>query len=282
MHRESKPTIIVAANIAFCSGVERAILLAESESKLSSQVYTADSILHNEEEIKRLESIGVRKASNNDSGKVVLLPAHGATSAEVASLSKRFEKIVDTTCPLVLRTANLIELVKKEGYKIAIVGDENHRETTVLKDKAGEALFGVFKDSASLDNMPTVPKLAVVAQSTSTEDELFSIAKKLLEKTRELRFFNTICSETLMRQSEAKALAKKVDCMLVIGSKTSANSKSLFEIVRAVNSNAYFVHKPNDLRLIDFSGYSSIGVTSGTSTPSWLIQKIISEVSKVI
>ncbi|MGC8721855.1 MAG: 4-hydroxy-3-methylbut-2-enyl diphosphate reductase [Caldisericaceae bacterium] len=280
MHRESKRTVIVARNIAFCSGVSRAVSLAEGETKSSGKVYTVDSIVHNEEEVKRLEGIGIKKVSQADSGGVVILPAHGATSKEIASFSKKFAKVIDTTCPLVQRTVKIIKDMKAQGYKIAIVGDENHRETTVLKDTAQDMLYGVYADESAVKGASFVPKIAVVAQSTSTEDRLFGVAAKLLEKTTELRFFNTICSETIMRQSEAKELAGKVDCMIVIGGKTSANSQRLFEIVSSINPHSFFIHSLGDLEGIDIGSCNSVGITSGTSTPSWLIDEVIKIVSE--
>jgi 4-hydroxy-3-methylbut-2-enyl diphosphate reductase len=279
MHSKSKRTIVVTKNIAFCSGVKRAVSLAESEAKANGSVYTVDAILHNEEEVKRLERIGIKKTSYGNVGKVIILPAHGSTAEEIASLSKRFEKVIDTTCPLVLRTVKIIEKIKQEDYKIAIVGDKQHRETMVLKDKAGGSLYGVFQDASCIENYPFAAKIAVVAQSTSTEETLFSVTKSLLDKTYELRFFNTICEETLMRQQEAKKIAKSVDCMLVIGGKSSANSQRLFEIVKATNPNTHFIHSLDDLKSIDISYCNSIGITSGTSTPSWLINEVIKIVS---
>jgi 4-hydroxy-3-methylbut-2-enyl diphosphate reductase len=275
MHRKSQRTIVIAPSIAFCSGVKRAVSLAETEAKSNSKVYTVDSIVHNEEEVERLASLGIKEVGPNDSDGVIILPAHGATSNEISSLSKRFFKVVDTTCPLVLRTVKIIRDMKSEGYRIAIVGDNNHRETAVLKDTAGATLYGVYQDESSVVYTPFVSKLAVVAQSTSTEERLFGVARKLIGVANEVRLFNTICNETLVRQNDAKELAKRVDCMIVIGGRTSANSKSLFEMVISINRNTFFVHSPDDVKDIDFSRCNSIGITSGTSTPSWLIDEII-------
>ncbi len=280
MRNKSRRTIIVTKNIAFCSGVKRAVSLAENETRERGETYTVDAILHNEEEVKRLESLGVKRVREGETGKTVILPAHGSTSLEILSLSKRFGKVIDTTCPLVLRTAKIIEKMRKEGYKIAIVGDEHHRETIVLKDKAGEFLYGVFKDGKDAINSPSTPKIAIVAQSTSTEEKLFAVAEALILKTQELRFFNTICEETLRRQEEAREISKKVDCMIVIGGKTSANSQRLFEIVKAVNPKTYFVHCEKDVKIINLSTCDSVGITSGTSTPLWLIEKIINILSE--
>jgi len=280
MPRTSKRKVIIVKNIGFCSGVERAVKIAEENSTKYGKVFTIDSLLHNETEIQRLKEKGIEVATKNSIGNTIIIPAHGSTEEEVKKFKKSFKNIIDATCPLVLRSAELIKRMKKEGYKIAIVGDKGHRETMVLQDTAGENLLGVFSKEEDVKNIKFSNKIAVIAQTTVTEEMLFKINNELLKKGHEVRFFNTICNETIKRQTESIEVAIKVDCMLVVGGKTSANSKRLFEVVKKVNKNTYFIDNEYGVDNIDFSSCNSVGITSGTSTPIWLIGKIIKSVEK--
>ncbi len=280
MYKKNKRKIILARNIGFCSGVSRAVALSEKLAKKYEIVYTLDEILHNESEMARLKKRGIRIVGKNSKGKAVLLPAHGASKDEINKLKIDFENVVDATCPLVLRTVRLIHELVKDGYGIAVVGDKGHRETRVLAETAEDSLFGIFESREDVAKDSHYSKLAMVSQSTVTEDRFFSIAEILAKHTYELRIFNTICDETLKRQKEATDIAGIADCIIVIGGKKSANTKRLFEKVEAINPNAFFISSEKDLESFDISNCRNIGVTSGTSTPSWLIERIVSIINK--
>ncbi len=275
-----KRKIIIANNSGFCFGVERAIKLAEELAEKYKNVYTLDAILHNEEEVKRLKEKGIMPIKDLEKGgEVLILPAHGATKEETRIAKKNFKKIVDTTCPLVLRTVKIIEKLVKENYGIVIVGDEGHREVKVLSNAAGENLIGIFKDSEEVPDK-NYGKIGIVAQSTAFEDMLFSVTEKFLRYSKEVRFFNTVCDETLRRQKEAQTIALKTDCVIVIGGKASANTNRLVEIAKKINKNTFFVQNESGIKRIDLSRCKTIGIISGTSTPRWLINKVIKEIEK--
>lgn len=281
MRENSRKKVVIAKDIGFCSGVERAVKLAEESLSQCKKVYTLDALLHNEEEMRRLKESGVSALTSlKHKGKVVLLPAHGSTSLERKKADENFEKVIDTVCPFVLRTVQIIEELKKEYYKIAIVGDRGHREVKVLSDAASCNLLGVFQDRDEIKKELKASKIGVVAQSTIGQDTFFSIVNKLVTVTDELRFFNTVCKETLRRQAEAKEIAKKADCMIVIGDKTSANSCRLFQMVKEINKHSYFIQTEDDLAIIPFERFNIIGIASGTSTPYWLIEKVARRIRK--
>lgn len=281
MRENSRKKVVIAKDIGFCSGVERAVKLAEESLSQCKKVYTLDALLHNEEEMRRLKESGVSALTSlKHKGETVLLPAHGSTSLERKKADENFEKVIDTVCPFVLRTVQIIEELKKEDYKIAIVGDRGHREVKVLSDAASCNLLGVFQDRDEIKKELKASKIGVVAQSTIGQDTFFSIVNKLVTVTDELRFFNTVCKETLRRQAEAKEIAKKADCMIVIGDKTSANSCRLFQMVKEINKHSYFIQTEDDLAIIPFERFNIIGIASGTSTPYWLIEKVARRIRK--
>ncbi len=280
MRKDIKRKIIIAKNSGFCSGVRRAIELAEELAGKYNNVYTLDAILHNEEEVKRLKQKGIIPIENlKTKGDVLILPAHGATEEEIKTAETNFKKVVDTTCPLVLRTVHIIERLKKENYGIVIVGDKGHREVSVLSDTAGKNLIGIFRNKNEIPEK-SFGKIGIVSQSTAFEEMLFSVTEKFLRYAKEVRFFNTVCDETLRRQKEAKSIAQTVDYVLVIGGKTSANTNRLFELVKKINKNSSFIQNEKDVKSLDLSQCKTLGIVSGTSTPKWLIDKIIEEINK--
>ena len=279
MSTKGRRTIIIAENIGFCTGIEKAVNEVEKLLKSNDSVYSVDAILHNEHEMKRLESMGLKLYEEGTSGDVLVLPAHGATSEEVKNLKKNFKIVVDVTCPFVLRSENIVRKVKEEGYKIVIVGEHNHRETKVLRETIGDALIYVIASVSELKEIEGYfSKVAILSQSTISKDLLLQVAEFFLRHTFELRFFDTVCPETVKRQEEAKKLANMVDCVIVVGGKHSANTKRLLEVVSSINKNSYFVEDANDLKNIDISNFSSIAIVSGTSTPKYIIEKVVSVV----
>ncbi|BAL80566.1 4-hydroxy-3-methylbut-2-enyl diphosphate reductase [Caldisericum exile] len=277
MHNKGRRTIIVAKSFGFCSGVERAVSIVENLARQSKGVFTVDSILHNEREMARLEALGVKILNPNDSGEIVILPAHGATDIEVENLKSRFKKIIDVTCPFVIRTVNIIKKLKSEGYKIVIVGEKGHRETKVLKETAGESLFAVISDLEELAQFEKeyFSKIALVSQSTVSRGLSIDVSQFFLKHAFEFRFFDTVCPETVKRQEEAEVLAKSVDCVVVVGGKHSANTNRLYEIAKRINENALFVEDVDELRKFDISRCLKIGIVSGTSTPEYIIKEIV-------
>ncbi len=276
MHRNIKRTVIVARNSGFCSGVERAVSIAEDLSREYNYVYTLDQLLHNEAEIKRLKEKKIIPIKDIESknGDVLLLPAHGATTQERTLAKKKFKNVIDTTCPFVLNTIKIIKNLNKEHFKIVIVGDKGHRETRVLSEVAGKNLLGVYQSGKQIKEK-SYGKVGIVSQSTTFETTLFEVAKRFIELSKEVRFYNTVCGETIRRQKEATEIAKLADCVIAIGGKSSANSNRLFELVKKINQNSFFVHDVNDLEKINLDKCKKIGIVSGTSTPKWLIEDVI-------
>ncbi len=280
MRKNIERKIIIAKNSGFCSGVKRAIELAENLSEKYKNVYTLDAILHNDEEVKRLKQKGITPVKSLQiKGDVLILPAHGATNEEIKIAKTNFKKVVDTTCPLVLRTVHIIEKLKRERYGIVIVGDRGHREVKVLSYTAGNNLIGVFKSKKEVPR-ESYGKIGIVSQSTAFEEMLFSVAEQFLRFSKEVRFFNTVCEETIRRQKEAREIAQNSDCVLVIGGKTSANTNRLFEIAKKVNSESFFIQSEKDIKKLNLPNCAKIGILSGTSTPKWLIERIIKEIEK--
>jgi len=140
-------------------------------------------------------------------------------------------------------------MLKENDYSIVIVGEKNHRETRVLSDIAKENLLRVISNTDELRDLEkdVFPKVALVSQSTISKALAIEVAEFFLRHSFEFRFFDTICPETVRRQNEAYDFARRVDCVIVVGSKSSSNTHRLFEIASGINKDTYFIEDSFEL-----------------------------------
>jgi len=269
--------IIFAKHVGFCWGVKRAITIAEKSLKKDPKpIQFLGPLVHNEKVIERLKKLGgkfippSRLESGIKSG-TLILRAHG----EIVDLKKTEKKIIirDTTCPLVknaqLKTQNLF----KDGYQVIIIGDKGHPEVKGIKGRTeGQAL--VIENESQAKSLPKFKKMGVVSQTTQDLNKVNEILKILKNKAKKFKWVNTVCPEVVFRQKELSKISKKADGILVIGSRSSANTRRLAEIVKKVKKPIWWINSLAKLKKINFKDISSLGVVSGTSTPDWEIKKI--------
>jgi 4-hydroxy-3-methylbut-2-en-1-yl diphosphate reductase len=164
------------------------------------------------------------------------------------------------------------EKLKAEGYKIVVVGDASHPEVKgTLSHVPGAWCISKPDDVAGL---PRASRVGVVVQSTWSGTGFTEIVRRLAAKYYEVRAVNTICTDTHNRQSEATGLAEDVDVMVVVGGRTSANTKHLAELAEQHGARAYHIEGPEELRPEWFAGVESAGLMSGASTPGWLVDRV--------
>jgi 4-hydroxy-3-methylbut-2-en-1-yl diphosphate reductase len=189
--------------------------------------------------------------------------------------------VVDTTCPFVKKAHDHAALLGREGYGVVIVGEEDHPEVQGIVSFVGHGEVFVVSGSAQAEELPRRSKLGVVAQTTQSFDNLQQVTAICLEKSRELRVFNTICDATLVRQNEAMAIAREVDLMLVIGGLNSANTSRLASICAEIQPRTYHVETAEQMEAHWFAGITSVGITAGASTPRWLIEEVVERVTEI-
>ena len=269
--------IIFAKHVGFCWGVKRAITIAEKSLKKDPKpIQFLGPLVHNEKVIERLKKLGGKfiPPSNLESGiksGTLILRAHG----EIVDLKKTEKKIIirDTTCPLVknaqLKAQNLFE----DGYQVIIIGDKGHPEVKGIKGRTeGQAL--VLENESQAKSLPKFKKMGVVSQTTQDLNKVNEILKILKNKAKKFKWVNTVCPEVVFRQKELSKISKKADGILVIGSRSSANTRRLAEIVKKVKKPIWWINSLAELKKINFKDISSLGVVSGTSAPDWEIKKI--------
>jgi 4-hydroxy-3-methylbut-2-enyl diphosphate reductase len=271
--------VLVAEECGFCHGVRNAISVAEktlANRKESSTVYSLGPIIHNKDEVERLAKIGLKtvdEAEEIRSG-TVLIRSHGAAPKQIARLKEKGLNIVDATCILVKRVQHIAGELEKNGYKVVIIGEENHPEVQAVVGCAKDVV--VIADESDLHKLPRNAKLGIVCQTTQNPEHFGRMLGAIGRGSfSELKVINTLCKEAIKRQQSAAQLCKQVDVMFVLGGLESANTRRLAELCKKVNSQTYHLHNWNELDKAVLSGRKMAGVTAGASTPDWIINEFV-------
>lgn len=277
--------ILVAKSAGFCFGVRRAIKLAEQAVKSSQVVYSLGPIIHNPQEVKRLESAGLKPIENEleiNPSKIVIR-SHGISPQREAYLKNQGFEIIDATCPYVKAVHEAVQELCKEGYFIVLIGEKNHPEVLgtlgYLELSRCEGI--VVESKEDLKQALGKEKIGIVSQTTQSEQFFKEIVGEIALWTREVKIINTICNATSERQEGVMELAPKVDVMVIIGGKNSGNTRRLFEISKSLNPNSFHIETEEELKKEWFENASSIGITAGASTPDWLIERVISKLKEL-
>ncbi|HLD40713.1 MAG TPA: 4-hydroxy-3-methylbut-2-enyl diphosphate reductase [Candidatus Omnitrophota bacterium] len=269
--------ITIAKNAGFCFGVKRAIDIALESAKQEKPVYMLGDIVHNENVVKTIEDAGIKKTKTipKENKSNLLIRAHGSAQKTLDTARKSRLNVIDATCPMVKEIHKIVIDMDKKGYKILVIGDHKHDEV--------QGIIGQIKHKAVvLENAEDIkakitrklPKAAVVVQSTQNLEKALKMQNILKDRVEDLKFFNTICAPTRMKQEEIKSLAQANDRVIVIGSKTSANTKRLYEIAKSINPRSYWVNSTADIQSEWLKKAKSIGITAGASTPDETIEEI--------
>jgi 4-hydroxy-3-methylbut-2-enyl diphosphate reductase len=270
--------ITVAKSAGFCFGVKRAIKIALETVQKSGRVEMLGDIVHNEQVVQDIEAAGIRKVQSLEtgSGKTLLIRSHGAPESVYREARQLGYTIVDATCPMVKEIHTIVRDRYAQGYRIIIIGDKQHDEVRgILGQIEHDAI--VIEDAESIvpESIRGVKRAAVVVQSTQAIANVRAILAVLERHIPEVVFSNTICRATRKRQAEMETLPLENDVVLVIGSKTSANTKRLHELAHAANERSYLIQSRNDIMPGWFTEASRVAVTAGASTPDETIQGVI-------
>jgi (E)-4-hydroxy-3-methyl-but-2-enyl pyrophosphate reductase len=259
----------------FCFGVAITVKKAEEAvERLGSGVTTLGHVVHNPQMVAALEAKGLKNASTVDEvdTEAMFVRAHGLPVEVLDRAKERGLTVIDATCPMVTKIHVQAEKLRDEGYKIIVVGDPTHPEVKgTLSHVPGAWCITSVDDVAGL---PRASRVGVVVQSTWNGPGFTDIVRKLSEKYYEVRAVNTICTDTKNRQSEVETLSREVEVMVVVGGKTSANTKHLAELAAINGARAYHVEGPDELHAEWFAGVGSAGLMSGASTPGWLVDRV--------
>jgi len=275
--------VVLAERIGFCFGVKRAIDMAEEALKKYAPIYSLGSIIHNEQVVRDLSNKGL-KVINGLSGikkGAVIISSHGLSPDKVNKIKQRGLRIVDTTCPFVANAQGIARSLQRSGYKVIIVGDVKHPEVKALVDFASHKA-AVIKDKREAVKLriKKSDRVGILSQTTQSTANFLEVVKAVEEKKpRELKVVNTICKDAEERQEAARALTDNIDAMIIVGGKNSANTRRLYEVCVSRLKKSYLAQTELDLRKGWFKSISVVGITSGASTPDWVIKRVIQKLA---
>ncbi len=285
----NNPNIKLAKFAGFCYGVKRAVETAIKlkEENPNKNIYILGELIHNTDVINELDKLGIKTIyelpSKGDG--ICIVRSHGATPQVFEQIKDAGFEVVDLTCPDVKKVQQRAVELAKNDYFVVIVGKPNHPEVMAIKANAD-----LYSDkvvvATTIEELEPVSsaikshrKVGVVVQTTQMVSSLNLIVNYLNTIAKEVLIYNTICQSTAMRQKEAKELARESDLMVVVGSKKSANTTHLAEILKDCTKT---IHIENDTELDEykelFNDVENIGITAGASTPQSIIDKVIENI----
>lgn len=267
----------------FCMGVRRAMDMALDAARTASKpVYTFGPLIHNPSAIELLERTGVHVLSEiPQKGKgTVIIRAHGIPPETKKRLADAGFFLVDATCPRVVKVQMLARHYSRKGYSCILVGDKGHPEVMGILGYAGEKGILVSCDE-DLKTISPAGRYVILAQTTQDRERFSRWSKEIMKRYPGGRVFDTICDSTRRRQDEAARLAKASDLVVVVGGRSSANTKRLAEIVEEKGTACMAVETADDLDRTRLSRYRTIGVTAGASTPNWVITTVVREIESI-
>ena len=276
--------ILLAAPRGFCAGVAYAIEIVNLALKVhGTPLYVRHAIVHNEWVVKDFEKKGVifvEDVNEIPDGMPVVFSAHGVSPQVREDSVKRNLKVVDASCPLVIKVHNEAKHYASKGYFIIYIGHEGHTEAegTMGEVNPSSVVLVETPEDAEKLSIPYYDKLAVLTQTTLSVDEVTQTLDVLKRRFPHLETpkKGDICYATTNRQLAIREIAKQSDLVLVVGSTTSSNSKRLREVAEAYGSEAHLIMSPDEIRPEWKSNYKTVGISSGASTPEILVDAIVS------
>lgn len=270
--------IRLAKSAGFCFGVKRAFEIALNTARRHKDVYILGNIVHNEIVARQTQDAGIKKISRLSQGKnkILLIRAHGACLKTIKLARKLGYRIVDATCPMVKEIHRIAREMENKGYAVIVIGDREHDEVhSIIGQLRNKAILVDPSRELPFKDIKPLQKACVVAQSTQNIDTVRKIVRQLRPLIRELKFCNTICKPTRIKQKEMQVLPRKSDVMIVIGSKSSANTKRLYEISKSLNRHTYWVNEAGGIKKAWFRKAKTVGITAGASTPQRVINGVV-------
>ena len=281
--------IQLAKYAGFCYGVKRAVETAKKLKKENpdKNIYVLGELIHNTDVIRELDDLGIKtiyEIPQKGDG-ICIVRSHGEAPEVFEELKQSGFEVVDMTCLDVKKVQQRAIELAKDNYYVVIVGKPNHPEVVAIKANAKQYSDNVIVGTTIEELLPYEKeikehkKVGVVVQTTQMLSTLNEVVSYINSVAKEVLVHNTICQSTAMRQSEAKEMAQTSDLMVVVGSKKSANTTHLAEILKDITKT---IHIENDYELEQYENLISqaqeIGITAGASTPQNIINNVIEKI----
>jgi (E)-4-hydroxy-3-methyl-but-2-enyl pyrophosphate reductase len=271
--------ILIAKTSGFCMGVRRAVeMVLDAPDQQADPIFTYGPLIHNPQVLNLLQSkdITILDEIPDQGSGTVLIRAHGVPPTTKQGLKEANFKVIDATCPRVIKVQTIIRKHAKKKFASIIIGDKDHPEVIGLLGYARQKghVIGTMQE---LEALPAFENAIIVAQTTQNTRFFEAVKSWASANHPHYKIYNTICDSTERRQAEVKRLAESVDAVIVVGGRNSGNTRRLAEIASETGKPAYHIESETDLKTIDSNVLVSarhIGITAGASTPNWIIKKV--------
>ncbi|MDO4661784.1 MAG: bifunctional 4-hydroxy-3-methylbut-2-enyl diphosphate reductase/30S ribosomal protein S1 [Tissierellia bacterium] len=275
--------IIIAENSGFCNGVKLSVKKAYEALDYGKEAYSLGPLVHNPQQVEELENKGLKviddSCIDDINNSVIVTRAHGVKDEIKQKIKANENILVDATCPVLLGIYKLIQKYEKEGYKIIIVGNNEHPEIIAMASFAKNSI--IIKDEIQAKNIRDDSGLFVISQTTNRHEFFEKISNIIIENNENVVVRNTICNATRDRQKSCENLSKRVDCMIVVGGFNSSNTNKLYQISNTYCKNVYRIETVKDLPLQNLSKFNTIGIIAGASTPDKIVEGVASRMDNL-
>lgn len=277
--------IIIGKTAGFCFGVNNAVTKTQELLKQKGNVYCLGELVHNKQVTEELKKNGLNVIDKITNAKEnVIIRAHGEGQKTYTLANELGIKILDLTCPKVLKIHKIAKKYADDGYYIFLVGHKEHPETIGTISYCGDNSEVIENENdiegkISIFYKANIKKLAILVQTTYSLEKfnkiIEKIKKELENKDIEMKVENTICNATKIRQEETEQISKEVDAMIIIGGKHSSNTNKLYEISKKYCNNSFLVETKSEIELEKMRKFAKIGIMAGASTPKESINSVV-------
>ncbi len=273
----------------FCFGVVNAIKKAEEELAKGETLYCLGDIVHNGQEISRLENLGLITINHEQFAKLknarVLLRAHGEPPLTYQIARENNITLIDASCPVVLklqtRIKNAFESAPSDDNQIVIYGEIGHAEVNGLLGQTDNQAI-VIENESDLKKIDFSKKIRIFSQTTKSLDGFNKLVENVAEKTgsqQNFEFSDTICRQVANRIPNITTFAQQKDIIIFVSGKKSSNGKVLYEHSKKINENTFLISSADEVLDLNLDLTKSIGICGATSTPKWLMEEVAEKIS---
>lgn len=274
----------------FCFGVQNAVDTAEKALLNGEKIYSLGSIVHNDEEVDRLSSLGLIAVTREQYSRLkdakVLIRAHGEPPETYEIAEKNNITLIDATCPIVKKLQSRIKKAwiesKNNGGQVVIFGKRMHAEVIGLLGQTENQAIQV-SDPSDLSRIDFSRPVSLFAQTTMHLDDYNAVAeairagmkeKGLIDPEKNLIVHHTICGQVSHREPHLRKFAASHEVIIFVSGKESSNGKMLYSVCKTVNPRTYLVSSPSEIDKSWFVNVNSVGICGATSTPRWLMKDV--------
>jgi len=283
--------VTIDSESGFCFGVVKAIQCAEQELLQTTELYCLGDLVHNNLEMERLKTLGLRTIEHKDfahlKNSTVLLRAHGEPPSTYQLAQQNQIKIIDATCPVVLRLQQRIHqhyLETMGSAQLVIYGKEGHAEVNGLVGQTNGTAV-VIESPDDLDKLDFNKHMILFSQTTKSLDGFEQIIHAINQRIQpdvQFQYFDTICRQVANRLPNIQLFASRHDWIYFVAGEKSSNGKMLFEECKKANPHTVFITQASDIHTPLPSGIRTVGVCGATSTPKWLMEEVAEKIKKTV